>query len=92
MGALSGIRLAMSTLLRRIEKSEIDEAESEAFRHRVDCACRLAQSNRPIASFEGNVRDGFWRKRARAAASSKIHGSEKLYILGIKLEPAESPV
>src|ERR1700688_1960866 len=74
----------MPTLLRRIEKSEIDEAEGEAFHHRVDCACCLAQSYRLIASFEGNARDGFWRKRARAAASSTIHGSEKLYIFGNK--------
>jgi hypothetical protein len=36
----------------------------------------LAQSNRLIASFEGNVRDGFWRKRARAATSSTMHGWE----------------
>src|ERR1700722_16845358 len=74
----------MPTLLGRIEISEIDEAEIEAFNHRVDCACCLAQSYRLIASFERNVRDGFWRKRARAAASSTIHGSEKLYIFGNK--------
>src|SRR5260370_13011914 len=73
----------MRTLLRRIEESKIGTAD-EAFHHRVDCACCLAQSNRLIASFEGNVRDGFWRKRARAATSSTIHGSEKLYIFGNK--------
>jgi hypothetical protein len=44
-------------VLRRIEKSEIDEAESEAFHHRVGVRLRLAQSHRLIASFEGNVRD-----------------------------------
>jgi hypothetical protein len=80
----------MPTLFRRNEKSEIDEAEIEAFHHRVDCACCLAQSNRLIASFEGNVRDGFWRKSARAAASSTDRRNG--IFLGIKLELAESPV
>jgi hypothetical protein len=40
-GGFAGVRAAsraMPTLLRRIEKSEIDEAEIEAFRHRVGCA------------------------------------------------------
>jgi hypothetical protein len=80
----------MPTLLRRIEKSEIDAAEIEAFRHRVDCACCLAQSYRLIASFEGNVCDGFWRKRAAAAAS--FTDRRNCIFLGIKLELAESPV
>jgi hypothetical protein len=85
--AFAGLRAAsraMPTLLRRIEKSEIDEAEIEAFHHRADCACCLAQSNRLIASFEGNVGDGFWRKRVLAAASSTTHRSEKPYIFGNK--------
>jgi hypothetical protein len=55
IGALSGHPAGDANVLRRIEKSEIDEAEREAFHHRVDCACRLAQSNRLLASFQGNV-------------------------------------
>jgi hypothetical protein len=68
IGALSGIRLAMPTLLRRIEKSEIDEAASEAFHDRVDCACCLAQSNRLIASLGERSR----RILAEEGASSSV--------------------
>ena len=43
----------MSTLLRRIEKSAINQTDIEAFRHRVDRAQRLARSSWLIAAFEG---------------------------------------
>jgi hypothetical protein len=41
MRRFAGLRAAtraMQTLLRRNERSEIDEAETQAFRHRVGCA------------------------------------------------------
>jgi hypothetical protein len=42
----------MPTLFRRNEKSEIDEAEIRAFRHRVGCARCLAKSNWLVALSE----------------------------------------
>jgi hypothetical protein len=87
----------MPRLLRRIEKSEIDEAENQAFRHRVGCPCCLAKSSWLIAPFGTSAAD-FGEERASSGAivfdifDAGIHGSKKLYILGIKLELAESPV
>ena len=71
----------MLTLLRRIEKSEIDEAEVQAFRHQVGCARRLAKSNQLIATFE----ERSLRILAEEGASSGIiHVSEKLHVSGNK--------
>ena len=50
------------------ERSEIDEAETQAFRQRVGCAQRLAKSNRLTSAFEAAFAAGLSGK-ARATDS-----------------------
>jgi hypothetical protein len=87
----------MPTLFRRNEKSEIDEAEIQAFRHRVGCACCLATPDwliapfgTPAADFGGRAREQ--RRRRIRQFKGEIRGSKNRIFLGIKLELAESPV
>jgi hypothetical protein len=83
----------MPALRRRIEKSEIDEAENQAFRRRVGGAWRLAKSYRLIASFEvtfaGDFSEGII---VIGNLSWKSTDRRNCIYLGIKLELAESPV
>jgi hypothetical protein len=88
----------MQALRWRIEKSEIDEAEIQAFRRRVGCAGRLAKSDRLIASFErGRPLQILAEERASSViAIDNLSGEStdrrNCISLGIKLELAESPV
>jgi len=50
------------------ERSEIDEAETQAFRQRVGCASRVAKSKRLISAFEAAFAAGLSGK-ARATDS-----------------------
>ena len=55
------------------EKVEIDEAEIQAFRHRVVCSRRVAKSNWLIAPFEGAFAAGVGGKgRERAFQAEGI--------------------
>jgi hypothetical protein len=83
----------MPGLRRRVEEPEIDEAENQAFRHRVGCARRLAKSYRLIVSFEGTSLEILAGAVIVAGNSSRKSTDRRNCIfLGIKLELAESPV
>ena len=84
----------MPGLLPRVEEPEIDEAENQAFRHRVGCARRLAKSYRLIVSFEGTFAGDFGAGAVIVAGNSSRKSTDRrnCIFLGIKLELAESPV
>ena len=80
----------MPSLFRRIGESEIDEAENQAFRHRVGCARHLAKPDWLIApvgarSLRILAEGGREQQRHRNRQSKRENPpAEKLYVFGNK--------
>jgi hypothetical protein len=89
----------MPTLLWRIEKSEIDEAEIPAFRDGVGCARCAAKPDWLIVPFEGPFAADLGGRTVASGgviairnSSNEILGWRNGIFLGIKFDAAESPV